>query len=159
MGEETLAVKQEQRAQLSQATYTIKEAAERTGISEDTIRFYERIGLLPRAERRPNGHRIYREDTLEMLRIIACFRKTGLPLESMKPFLQLKRDEDLTAYPELVALAEAHKRHIERQIASLQQIVGFLDAKLRPGQAAEDLENCTLADPVKRPPSAQASIR
>ncbi len=39
-------------------TFTIKQAAEQTGISEDTIRYYEKIALLSRAERKDNGHRV-----------------------------------------------------------------------------------------------------
>ena len=42
-----------------QQGYSIKETAERTGMSEDTIRYYEKIGLLPRAKRKGNSHRIY----------------------------------------------------------------------------------------------------
>lgn len=43
----------------AEQTFTIKETAVQTGISEDTIRYYEKIALLPRADRKDNGHRVY----------------------------------------------------------------------------------------------------
>ncbi|WP_127582093.1 MerR family transcriptional regulator [Paenibacillus koleovorans] len=134
-------------------TYTIKEAAELTGLPADTLRYYEKIGLLPHAERRPNSHRLYRAEDLETMRMIACYKKTGLSLESMKPFLTLRRDDPITDYPELVALAEEHKRHIEQQIASLQQIVVFLDMRLLQVRTDPEPGSCTLPEPPKgRPP-------
>ena len=138
-----------------ETTYTIKEASVQTGLAVDTIRYYEKIGLLSHAERKPNSHRIYHDEDLETMRMITCYKKTGLSLESMKPFLTLRRDDELTAYPELVALAEDHKRHIEHQIDSLQQIVAFLELKLRPIQTSTDYGICTLSEPMKgQPPAA-----
>ena len=49
--------------EVEELTYTIKQIAEQTGISEDTIRYYEKIKLLPRADRKENGHRVYRKKT------------------------------------------------------------------------------------------------
>lgn len=135
-------------------TYTIREASEQTGLSTDTIRYYEKIGLLTYAKRKPNSHRLYRAEDLETMRMIACYKKTGLSLESMKPFLTLRRDEPITDYPELVELAEKHKRHIEQQIASLQQIVVFLERRLLPAGIGSESGSCTLAEPPKgRPPA------
>ncbi|MBO9610620.1 MAG: MerR family transcriptional regulator [Paenibacillaceae bacterium] len=134
-------------------TYTIKEASEQTGLPADTLRYYEKIGLLPHAERKPNSHRLYRAEDLETMRMIACYKKTGLSLESMKPFLTLRRDELITDYPELVSLAEEHKHHIEQQIASLQQIVAFLEMRLLQARPIPESGSCTLAEPAKgRPP-------
>lgn len=136
-------------------TFSIKETATQSGLTEDTIRYYEKIGLLPRAERKQNSHRMYRLKDVETMRMIACFKKTGMSLESMKPYLQLSRGDDLSAYPELYALMEEHKKTIENQIASLQQIVDFLENKLKPGATRMDNLPCTLADPEKRPPAAR----
>lgn len=57
--------------------YSIKETAERTGMPEDTIRYYEKIGLLPRAKRKGNSHRIYSDADLEMMQMISCLKKQG----------------------------------------------------------------------------------
>ncbi|MUT67405.1 MerR family transcriptional regulator [Paenibacillus sp. NEAU-GSW1] len=136
-------------------TFSIKEIAAQTGLTVATIRYYEKIGLLPRAGRKLNSHRVYRLEDVETMRMISCFKKTGMSLESMKPYLQLSHDDDLSAYPELILMMEAHKRKIVNQIASLQQIVDFLETKLKPGNTTINNNPCTLAEPEKRPPAGK----
>lgn len=114
--------------------FTIKQTAELTGVSEDTIRYYEKIALLPRADRKHNGHRIYRQNNLETIRLIVCLKKTGMPLEEMRPFLNVSVDADPAQYPELVEQLKSHRAHIAAQIASLQQVVDFIDIKLGEGR-------------------------
>ncbi|MFD1176950.1 MerR family transcriptional regulator [Paenibacillus puldeungensis] len=119
-------------------TFTIKQTAEQTGITEDTIRYYEKIALLPRAERKDNGHRIYRQEDIDTIRLIACLKKTGMPLEEMRPFLVVSADTDPAEYPELVELLRSHRKNIVSQIASLQQVVDFIDMKLEEGRYRRD---------------------
>ncbi|GAE08030.1 transcriptional activator, MerR family [Paenibacillus sp. JCM 10914] len=102
--------------------YTIKQTAEQTGITEDTIRYYEKIALLPRAERKDNGHRIYRQADIHTIRLVACLKKTGMRLEEMRPFLAVSTDTDPAEYPELVELLRSHRSNMVSQIASLQQV-------------------------------------
>lgn len=122
----------------TEQTFTIKQTAEQTGISEDTIRYYEKIALLPRAERKDNGHRVYRQGDIETLRLISCLKKTGMPLEEMRPFLAVSADADPAEYPELVERLRSHREHIVSQIASLQQVVDFIDMKLEEGRYRRD---------------------
>lgn len=119
-------------------TFTIKQTAEQTGMTEDTIRYYEKISLLPRAERKDNGHRIYRQDNIDTIRLIACLKKTGMPLEEMRPFLEVSADTDPAEYPELVELLKSHRENMVSQIASLQQVVDFIDMKLEEGKYRRD---------------------
>jgi len=119
-------------------TFTIKQTAKQTGISEDTIRYYERIALLRRAERKDNGHRVYRQEDIDTIRLIACLKKTGMPLEEMRPFLAVSTDADPAEYPELVELLRSHRENIVSQIASLQQVVDFIDVKLEKGRYRRD---------------------
>jgi MerR family copper efflux transcriptional regulator len=108
--------------------FTIKEAAEQTELSEDTIRYYEKIGLLPRAERKENRHRIYHPEDIATMKLIICLKKTGMSLDEMKPFLNLSYDDDLTEFPELYAKIQSHKEKIYNQMVSLQQIIDFIDS-------------------------------
>jgi DNA-binding transcriptional MerR regulator len=119
-------------------TYTIKQIAERSGMSEDTIRYYEKIALLPRANRRDNGHRVYGEEDIQSLKLISCLKKTGMPLEEMRPFLAVSADADPGDYPELAGKLRRHRDNIVSQIASLQQVVDFIDRKLEEGAARRD---------------------
>lgn len=119
---------------ISQDSFTIKQVAEHTGISEDTIRYYEKIALLPRAERKENGHRIYHKEDLDTIRLISCLKKTGMPLDEMRPFLKVSADANAEDYPELVEKMIRHRASIVEQIASLQQVVDFIDLKLKQGK-------------------------
>ncbi|MFC4104284.1 MerR family transcriptional regulator [Paenibacillus xanthanilyticus] len=146
-------------------SFTIKQTAEQTGITEDTIRYYEKIALLPRAERKDNGHRIYRREDITTIQLIACLKKTGMPLEEMRPFLTVSADADPAEYPELVERLRSHREHIVGQIASLQQVVDFIDMKLEEGRyrqvcSDEAQESSQPISPVEMryfPLSAKAS--
>jgi DNA-binding transcriptional MerR regulator len=122
----------------AEKTFTIKQTADTIGISEDTIRYYEKIALLPRAERKDNGHRIYRQEDIDTIRLISCLKKTGMPLEEMRPFLAVSAHADPAEYPELVERLRDHRENIVSQIASLQQVVDFIDMKLEEGRYRRD---------------------
>lgn len=66
---------------------TMQEVAELTGISAYTIRFYEKSGILPRVERSESGIRRFSEADVASLRYIADFKKTGMALEDIAPFI------------------------------------------------------------------------
>ncbi|NIK77178.1 DNA-binding transcriptional MerR regulator [Paenibacillus castaneae] len=123
--------------------YSIKETSEKTGLSEDTIRYYEKIELLPRAKRKGNTHRVYRSEDLFMMKIITCLKKTGMSLDEIRPYMNLSSfNDDLTASPELYELLQEHKKKIENQMASLQQIMDLIDSKLLQGNVIS--EPCTI---------------
>lgn len=119
---------------MEEQTFTIKQVAEQTGISEDTIRYYEKIMLLPQAERKENRHRFYRKEDIYRIKQINCLKKTGMSLEAMRPFLAASVDSDSVNYPELVDQLRRQREHIMIQISSLQQIVDFIDIKLKEGR-------------------------
>lgn len=61
-------------------TFSIKQVSERTGLTEDAIRYYEKIGLLPSPKRKDNRHRVYHIEDAEMMELITCLKKTGMPV-------------------------------------------------------------------------------
>ena len=67
----------------------IKEAAEESGLSEDTIRFYEKSGMLPRTKRDKRGWRDFDPNALEWLKDLERLRSTGMPLQDVKQFAVL----------------------------------------------------------------------
>ncbi|MET3287564.1 UNVERIFIED_CONTAM: DNA-binding transcriptional MerR regulator [Brevibacillus sp. OAP136] len=67
--------------------YTIRQVAALTGFSPDTLRYYEKIGLLPSPQRGPSGKRTYNDDNVRQLVSIRCLKKTGLSLEAIKDFI------------------------------------------------------------------------
>lgn len=58
--------------------FSIKETSEQAGLSEDTIRYYEKIGLIPRAERKPNRHRVYRSEDIHTMKLITCLKNRNV---------------------------------------------------------------------------------
>lgn len=122
----------------AEQTFTINQTAEQTGISKDTIRYYEKIALLPRADRKDNGHRIYRQEDINTIRLISCMKKTGMPLEEIRSFLAVTAGTDPAEYPELVELLKSHRENIINQISSLQQVVDFIDMKLEEGRYSQE---------------------
>jgi len=99
------------------ATYTPGQVAEKTGFSLDTLRYYERIGLLSVA-RTPGGQRQYGDDDIGWLEILRCLRDTGMPIQRMREYAELSRDD--ATVPERITLLEQHDREVEARIAELQ---------------------------------------
>ncbi|MBW3082728.1 MerR family transcriptional regulator [Bifidobacterium phasiani] len=68
--------------------HTIREAAMLSGLPESTLRYYEKIGIIPRIARDPSsGHRVYSDDDIESLVTISCLSATGMPLDAMREYL------------------------------------------------------------------------
>ena len=85
--------------------FSIQQVAELTGLSIDTLRYYERIGLLEKVGRAPSGHRRYRQRDIDWIGLLINLRETGMPLSEMLHFAQLRRQGDATA-PERLLLLE-----------------------------------------------------
>jgi DNA-binding transcriptional MerR regulator len=68
--------------------YTIRQVAELTGFSPDTLRYYEKIGLLKSPQRSSGGVRTYSDDDVNLVTSLNCLKKTGLSLEDIKEFIQ-----------------------------------------------------------------------
>ncbi len=110
--------------------YSIKQASKKTGLTEDAIRYYEKIGLLPYAKRKRNEHRIYDEEDIELMELIICLKKTGMSLNEMKNILQYPVKYKLSSVPELKRTLLEYKEKVMNQIHDLQRIVEFIDSKL-----------------------------
>ncbi|NOU96621.1 MerR family transcriptional regulator [Paenibacillus sp. LMG 31456] len=68
------------------------EILQQCGTTEDTLRYYEKIGLLSQVQRKQNKHRIYSDTDKEMLLLIKCLKKTGMSLEEIRPFLEFFKE-------------------------------------------------------------------
>lgn len=99
--------------------YSPGEVAEKTGFSLDTLRYYERIGLLHEIDRTAGGQRRFTEYDVLWLLMLRCLRETGMPIAQMLRFAELVRSSEETV-AERLALLEAHDQKIEEQIAGLR---------------------------------------
>ena len=100
-------------------SFSPSQAAEQSGFSLDTLRYYERIGLLDGIDRAPSGHRRFRNDDLEWLGVLRCLRDTGMPIAQMRRYAELARAGHATLAERLNLLTE-HDERVQERIALLQ---------------------------------------
>ncbi|MBN1814287.1 MAG: MerR family transcriptional regulator [Anaerolineae bacterium] len=108
---------------------TVQETADKTGLSAHTIRYYERIGLIPSIERASNGHRRYSEDDIGWIEFLKCLRSTGMPISEMQRYVELQQEGDSTLHDRL-ALLEAHRRRIKAKIRELNSFLERIEGKI-----------------------------
>lgn len=107
----------------------IKKVSEQTGVSADTIRYYERIGLLPRVRRNKSGVRDFSEQDIAALEFIRCFRSAGMSVESLIEYMSLVEEGEGTEKARMKILEEQREKLIFR-IAELQAAKERLDYKI-----------------------------
>jgi DNA-binding transcriptional MerR regulator len=105
------------------------QAAEQSGFSLDTLRYYERIGLLNGISRAPSGHRRFGDDDLEWLRCLRCLRDTGMPIARMRRYAELAREGEPSLAERLRLLTE-HDAQVTERIAMLQTQRQHLQEKI-----------------------------
>ncbi|GAA2988825.1 MerR family transcriptional regulator [Microbacterium terrae] len=99
------------------STYTPSQAAQLSGFSLDTLRYYEREGILPRVARTTGGHRAYSDADIGTLGFLRCLRETGMPIEKLRRYGELCRDD--TTIPDRIAILEEHAGAVQRDIDDL----------------------------------------
>ena len=111
--------------------YTIQQAAEISGLSAHTLRYYERIGLIDPIARQGNLHRLYRQEDMEWIQFLLKLRSTGLPVRSMLRYAELRR---LGNSPESVSerklMIEQHAASLEIALIELQSNLAVMRKKV-----------------------------
>jgi DNA-binding transcriptional MerR regulator len=111
-------------------TCSIAEAAERSGLSAHTLRYYERDGLMLTAvERSAGGQRRYTEADLRWVHMLTCLRATGMPIREIRRYAALVRADDGNEHARLEML----RAHRERVLVSLREVtehLGAIDRKI-----------------------------
>ena len=100
---------------------TIGALSKGTGVSIESIRFYERAGVLPKPPRSMNGHRVYGQDHLKRLSFVRRCRELGFPLDEVRGLLQLV-DGGVYTCVEVKTIMLSHLTDIRRKIADLQRL-------------------------------------
>lgn len=112
-----------------QDQYTISEVADLTGLTAHTLRWYERIGLMPHVDRSHTGQRRFTNRDLSWLSFVGKLRLTGMPVSDMVAYAEMVRAGDRTT-ADRQALLEATRRDVLRRIAELQDTLTVLDGKI-----------------------------
>ncbi|KUL34211.1 MerR family transcriptional regulator [Streptomyces sp. NRRL F-4489] len=112
-----------------QDRYTISEVAEHTGLSAHTLRWYERIGLMPHVDRTHTGQRRFTNRDLDWLDLVSKLRLTGMPVADMVRYAELVREGEST-FAERERLLTEHREDVRRRIAELRSTLDVLDYKI-----------------------------
>jgi len=109
-------------------TWSISEAAAKTGLSQHTLRWYERIGLLDAVSRTADGRRRYNDHDLEWLSLLTKLRETGMPVKDMLRYAELVRAGAGEA--ERLDLLKGHRAEVRRQMVAQQECLKLLNTKI-----------------------------
>lgn len=127
---------------------TIKEVSEKFGISQDTLRYYERVGLIPLVTRTPSGNRDYQESDLGWVENAVCMRNAGVPIEALIEYVKLYQMGDTTFEARRQLLQEQYdvlqeqKEQIEATMKRLAYKVSRYEKAVQTGVLSWDKEDC-----------------
>jgi len=107
----------------------ISEVSEQCDISADTLRYYERVGLLPPVNRSESGIRDYSDLDVRRVEFIKCMRTAGLPVEVLIEYYRLVQQGDGTMEDRKAILVE-HRATIAARMAELQKTLDLIDYKI-----------------------------
>ncbi|KNY23042.1 MerR family transcriptional regulator [Methylobacterium sp. ARG-1] len=124
----------------------IGDLARRSGLSAHTLRYYERIGLLPYADRDRSGRRDYDASILTWIAFLGRLKATGMPISEMLRYANLRAQGHATGQ-ERRQLLERHREKVRRRIAEFQSCLLVLDSKIA-GYAGAKAEKQDDADPT-----------
>jgi len=143
---------------------TIGELSRRTGCKVETVRYYERVGLMPPAPRSAGRYRLYRDDDVRRLAFVRRARELGFTLDAVRMLLTLARDQHGGPCAEAREVAAAHLADVRAKIADLramERVLGDAVARCAAGGDAGCPVIDTLADGAARArlPAASRSTR
>ncbi|MFC7216988.1 MerR family transcriptional regulator [Streptomyces polyrhachis] len=110
-------------------TFTIAEVSEQTGLSPDTLRYYERAGLIEGVGRTTGNQRRYAAADLDWLAFLLRLRETGMPIAGMQRFARLRGAGERTVADRL-AMLRKHRGSLEEHIRHLRRNARALDDKI-----------------------------
>lgn len=107
----------------------IGELSRRSGLSVDTLRFYEKIGLIPPPPRNGGGRRVYDAGTLDWIAFLEKLAATGMRQADRVRYARLRHQGDVTL-AERRAMLEAHRTATGARLAELKAALAFIDGKI-----------------------------
>ena len=110
-------------------TLTIAQVVERTGLSHDTLRYYEKAGLIERVGRTTGNQRRYEAADLAWLEFLIRLRETGMSIADMQRFAELRARGDTTV-PDRLGMLREHRADLADRIRALRRNAAALDDKI-----------------------------
>lgn len=109
---------------------TIAEASKKYDISADTLRYYERIGLIPPVPRTKSGIRDYDEASCGWIQLMKCMRKAGVQIEALIEYVALYQQGEKTARARK-AILEEQREQLRMRLEEMQESLHLLDKKIQ----------------------------
>lgn len=128
--------------------YTIGQIASCSGVTIDTIRVYERYGLIEAPERRPNGYRHYPKQSIKRINFIKWAQALGFTLKEVKKLLAIERSSSSQACEEAFHLVEFKLGIIEKKLKGLIQFKEALGSIIQTCDRTG--ENCPVLEALER---------
>ena len=100
--------------------YTIREISEMFGLPSSTLRYYESEGLLPEVPKSSSRQRIYRDEHVERLKCINCFKRTGMTIPQLRKFFIYQADEAAHIY-KIISLLKDQEQIVNEKLIQLQK--------------------------------------
>lgn len=125
----------------------INELSQKSGVHLETIRYYEKLGLISQAERQANGYRVFNETHLAELTFIKACRTINLSLDECKTLMDVQKNPNNSCQC-VDELAKKHLDVIKEQIAQLQMIKNLLENMI--GCQNNDVAHCQIIQNIKQ---------
>ena len=127
---------------------TIKEVSQEYHITADTLRYYERVGMIPPVHRTEGGIRDYTQEDIEWVKMAICMRSAGLPIEVMIEYLKLYQEGDNTI-PARLQLLTTQKEVLMEQRQAIDETLNRLSYKISRYEDAVKTGKLTWNDGCK----------
>ncbi|WP_420238685.1 MerR family transcriptional regulator [Telmatobacter bradus] len=122
---------------MKEAGFTIRNMAQRCGMTTHTLRYYERVGLIQPVGRAASGHRRYSCADEAWIEFLHCLRAANMPIRAMQRYAELRALGDATSL-ERRKILEDHLAEIGRQIEQYKQAYKLLERKITDYKKVED---------------------
>lgn len=136
----------------------IGQVASQAGVNIDTLRYYERRGLLDEPERRPSGYREYPPDTVRLIRFIKRAQDLGFTLAEIEELLTL-RDGRGQRRGDVRAMAQAKLRDIDEKLARLQSMRSAVYGLIESCECSRGRPSCPILEALDDPEEKPAQSR
>lgn len=109
-------------------SYSIGQVSTTLGISVDTLRYYDKSGLLPFVKRNANGRREFTDNDIHLMRTIVCLKNAGVSVNEIAKFIELRLLGDVTL-KQRYQLLETHEQYLKQEINDLEETLSYLKFK------------------------------
>ncbi len=135
---------------------TVGWVAKEAGVNVQTILYYERRGLLPRAARSPSGYRLFDEEAVRRIRFIKRAQELGFSLKQITALLALQGEQDASC-AEVSRMATSHLEDIEQKIHDLERMREALMPLVEACPGKGSLKMCPILESLDKPIDQEVS--